>query len=72
MVGLAVLAISSPALARRTSQQEWGGKDFPFSCETVRQYKEYIEKLTPERRSELAQQFGITRKQMRQAKECLR
>lgn len=66
------LAASAPEAGRARNAAHWGGADLPVSCDTVRSYRPQIEGMTRAARTALARQFGITRKQRRQAEACLR
>jgi hypothetical protein len=69
---IAVFLFSHPAEARSQSQQHWGGSDFAISCTTVREWRGAVGRMSASRKSDLARQFNITRKQRRQAYACLK
>jgi hypothetical protein len=69
----ALLAASIPAHAGKLrAQQQWGGRDLPFSCATVRAHAEQIRTMSPETRRYWIAKLGISRKMMRQARSCLK
>jgi hypothetical protein len=68
---VAVFLLQRPAKAAR-AQKHWGGSDFAFSCQTVREWRGAVNRMSAARRAELARQFNITRKQRRQAYACLK
>jgi hypothetical protein len=73
LAGVLTAGPAAPASAGRLrAQAQWGGPDFPFSCETVRSYRAEIESMSRATKVALARQFRITRKQRRQAEACLR
>lgn len=70
---LLLCLLITPALAgRNLANRHWGGPNFPFSCETVRDYRAQINRMSPADRSYWARKFNITRKQRRQAMACLK
>jgi hypothetical protein len=69
---LILLASTMVAAATGRATKHWGGSDLPVSCETVRSYRAEIAAMSPETKTKLAQSFGVTRKQRRQAMACLR
>ena len=70
--GIAGFLLTRPAHARPQSQQHWGGSDFAISCATVREWRGAVGRMSAARKTELARQFRITRKQRRQAYACLK
>jgi hypothetical protein len=69
---IAVFLLSNPAQSRPRSQKHWGGADFAISCDTVREWRGAVNRMSSARRSQLARQFNITPKQRRQAYACLK
>lgn len=76
LLGLAlaifVTILQWPAKAASRAHRHWGGSDFQFSCQTVREWRGAVNRMSAARRAELARQFNITRKQRRQAYACLK
>lgn len=72
LAALVFALAAEPAAARTRAQTHWGGPDLSISCETVRSYRPQIDGMSRATRAALARQFGITRKQRRQALDCLR
>lgn len=69
-VVLVVLAITSPAFAGKSAaQKQWGGSDISYSCATIRWAWNTFDHDWLER---MAKARGITPKQRRQAKACLK
>ena len=68
---IAAYFLHGKARAAPRSQQHWGGSDFAISCDTVREWRGAVNRMSAARRAELARQFNITRKQRRQAYACL-
>jgi hypothetical protein len=65
-------AFHGKARAETRAQKHWGGADFPISCDTVREWRGAVNRMSSARRSQLARQFNITPKQRRQAYACLK
>lgn len=61
-----------PADARTRAQTHWGGSDLFVSCDTVRGWRGAVESMSAAQRAALARKFNVTRKQIRQARACLR
>jgi hypothetical protein len=69
---IGVFLLNRPAHSAPRSHQHWGGSDFSISCDTVREWRGAVNRMSPARRAELARKFNITRKQRRQAYTCLK
>jgi hypothetical protein len=71
-LALAGALAAAPVAAASRAQRHWGGSDLPVTCATVREWRGLLEGLSAPARADLARRFKVTRKQLRQARACLR
>lgn len=65
-------ALSAAEAGRLRTNSYWGGQDLPWSCDAVRVWAPTARAMPAATRAELIRKFNISRKMMRQAKECMK